>query len=310
MEQQEAVAGFRILVGVARADGHLTTEEHHALESALGDGEANRAFLEELLKADIDIDFEIARLTNEQRRRVYEAAYLIAHADGTASPEEVALLERIFPNDGEPTFVGQVLGETKDTLLPTDIAPIADPDQRKLEVQEDTLKYSVLCAVLGAMPVPGVSILTDLVVVGLQVKLVRDIGHYYGHRTDEAAIKSMLSGVVGSTGLRIGLNSLAKFVPGWGSLFGAVTSFATTFAVGRMADAWFASGQAMDMDQLRATFQSARKEGQKVYEEKKGDIDAAAQAHAAKLTQLNEDMSAGRISREDYEAQIAALKKG
>ncbi|MFZ5481630.1 MAG: YcjF family protein [Myxococcota bacterium] len=273
-EQREGLAALRVLTCVARADGRLKEGERAALEAAARalPGEVD---LDALLQAHVSLEEELAVLdTRALRQQVHDAAFVMAHADGAPSEAELALLERILPEEGEATLVQQVLGETRDTFLPTGIKPIHDPEQRDVEVREDTLKYAVLCASLGALPIPGVTILTDLAVVGFQVKLVRDIGQYYGHQMDEQAARSLLGGVVGSAGMRVALNNLARFVPGWGSLFGAVTSFATTIAVGRVAERYFASGGALSAEELRATYESAVKEGEADFAAHKARVEA------------------------------------
>ena len=306
-----ASAGFRILVAVARADGRLSDAERLALESAVGgDDPATAAFLNELLTADIDLEAELAKLiTAEDRRSVYEAAFVLAYADGQASVEEIDLLERIRPNAGEATFLGQVLGETRDTLTASGVVAVADPEVRAAEVKEDTLKYALLSAVLGANPLAGASIVTDLVVVAIQTKLVRDIGLYWGHRIDPAASKSLLGSIVGSAALRVAVGQLAKLVPGWGSVYGAVSSFATTWAVGEAANTYFASGQKIDPAQLRDLFKAAKREGEGVYAANKEKVAAASAVLDGQITALNADLAAGKLTVEQHADAVAALPR-
>ena len=47
---------------------------------------------------------------------------------------------------------------------------------------------------LGAFPFPGISIATDLLIVGLQVGLARDIGALWGHQLDYPQAKGLLAG--------------------------------------------------------------------------------------------------------------------
>src|SRR5688572_25406697 len=168
---RNSLAKFRILVAVARADGRLDPSEHTALASALG---PHADLLPRLLAEDVDVEEELLLLAEDDRRRVYQSAFALAYADGEASYTEVTLLKRILPNQGERSLVGQVLGETIDTLVPGRIVPVADPATRDTEILEDIFKYSVLSAVAGAMPVPGVAIVADLAVVALQTKMVHD----------------------------------------------------------------------------------------------------------------------------------------
>lgn len=301
---RQSLASFRVLVAVARADGTLTDEEQQALKASLG---RHSDILPGLLAEDTDVDAELAQLTPEARKALYQSAFALSYADGNASVQEVNLLKRIVPNDGERSLLGQVFGETLDTVVPGRIVAEADPAKREMEILEDTIKYSVLAAVAGAMPVPGVAIVADLAVIGLQAKLVHDIGQYWGHQMDMAAIRAFLGTVAGSAGLRIAVNNLARFVPGWGSAFGAATSFATTFAIGRVASRYFEAGRGLDEAELRSLFEQARGEGRSVFDTQEQRIAAARAQHGQRLAELNEQLASGRLSRAEYDRQIASL---
>ena len=127
---------------------------------------------------------------------------------------------------------------------------------------------------LGAFPIPGVAIATDLAIVAVQVKMVRDIGQYHGHKVDKEGAKSLLYGLGLGTGARIAVNNIVKLVPGWGSAFAAVTSFAATFAVGKVMEKYFADGKKADAAALKKEFQAAQKEGKAAYAEHKDEVAA------------------------------------
>jgi uncharacterized protein (DUF697 family)/tellurite resistance protein len=303
-----SLARLRLLVAVARADGHLQDEEVALIRQAFADHVED---VDEALVAELDIDAEVDALGDAaERKRTYEAAFAIAYADGRASNEEVNLLHRIYHDKGEDTLLEQVFGEARDTVLPSSILPVADPVQRKAEINEDIFKYSILAGVLGAMPLPGVAVINDVVVVGLQIKLIRDVGQYWGHKVDTKAARSLLAGAAGATGLRIALNNLMRFVPGWGSAFAAVTSFATTYAAGRVAEAYFASGaRDFDPEAMRKLFEEARAEGRKAYTEHQAEVEALRETHGERIAALNERLAAGEITREDYEVAIEGLQE-
>lgn len=315
-DQRELIAGLRILSLVARADGVLREEERvaidHALRSmrTLGSGEGLPDSVEELLAGDYDMGVEEEFLrSDEARLRVHDSAFMVAYADGNASVEELALLERIRPPEGEDTLLGQVIGETKDTLLPGALAPIYDQDRRKGEVREDVLKYAILCAALGAIPLPVVGVLTDVAVVGLQMKMVRDVGNYFGHDLDKAAVRSLIGTMAGSVTMRVALNNLARFVPGWGSVFGATTSFASTMAMGEVAYAYFEAGGVRTPEELRAQYDAALGKGRERYAEHADTVAATRAAHEAEVARLAAEVRAGRMTQGEYEQKITALKE-
>ncbi len=311
--QEEALATVRILVHVAKADGTIAPEERAAIAAALeGVKLPAGTTINSLIDAPGDLDAQLKSVaTPDAKQGVYNAAYGMVNADGKATPEEKALLERIRSGLGIPVehsnLLGRVFSEAKDTVLPSDIHAIHDAAQRAKEITEDTRKYAIFSAILGAFPIPGVAIATDLAVVGIQIKLIRDIGQYHGHHVTKEAAKSLLLGVGVGTGARIAVTNVVKLVPGWGSAVGAVTSYAATWAIGRMADNYFGSGGKADMDTLKSVFKSAEAEGKKAYESDKAAIEAKKKADKAKIEALNADLKAGKISQAEYEAKVAAL---
>lgn len=304
---RKTLASFRVLVAVARADGQLTDDEKKALRGALG---KHSDLIDSLLLEEPKLDEELALLDEADRKRVYQSAFAVANVDGRASVDEVNLLKRIVPNAGESTLLGQVLGETVDTIVPGRIVAEADPVKRETEVLEDVMKYSVLAAVAGAVPVPGLGIVADLAVIALQTKMVHDIGQYWGHQQDPAAVRAFMGSVVGSAGMRIAVNNLARFVPGWGSAFGAATSFASTFALGKVAERWFASGQQLDRDELKSLFEGAKFEAEQRFDTEEERIAVARAAHGEALAALNDRLATGQIGRAQYDAELAKLGVG
>ncbi len=301
---RKSLARFRILVAIAQADGTLAPEEEQVLRGALG---SKSDLLADLLAEDIDFAAECAVLDAAERRDVYHTAYHMAYADGHAQTFEVSLLKQLVPNQGEGSLVGEVFGEMADTIMPGRILPEPDPAKREQEILEDIIKYSVLAGVAGLTPVPGVAIVADLAVVALQAKLVQDIGLYWGHELDARAIQGFLGAAMGSIGLRIAVNNLARFVPGWGMAFAGASSFASTWAIGIAADKWFAAGREMNEEELGNLFKKAQEQGRKEYEARKSAVSAAQKVHGAELEALNAQLAAGEIDRATYEAKVAAL---
>jgi uncharacterized protein (DUF697 family) len=310
ISNRQALAAIKVVLCVAKADGVFTPEEESALSGILSlMPENERPPLDQLLSEPIDLDAELAMIaSSELRDQVYAVATLVANADGSIAEAEKVVLERIKPPTGEDSLIGQIIGETKETLLPVGIPAIHDPQLRAMEIEEDRMKYSILTAILGANPLPVVALLTDLVVVGMQVKLVRDIGQYYGHTADNKAIKSLIAGVAGSTVMRIAVSNLSRFVPGWGSVVGATSAFASTWAIGKAAEKWFESGQNIDMTALKATYEDAWKEGRRQYDASKEQISQARATHDGAIRRMQEDLAAKKITQEEYEQQLASLK--
>jgi uncharacterized protein (DUF697 family) len=311
IDMNEATACVKALVAVAKADGTVTPEERATLSWALS-GLPGSGDLEPFLDEHIDIDLVLAQIkTQHAREGLWQSAYTMVYADRIATAGEQELLEKMRVtlqiDDGQASATKRIVDEAKDTLLPSNIQPIADAATRQKEIDEDVLKYSVLSAVLGAFPVPGLAIATDLAIVGLQVKLVRDVGQYWGHKVDKAAAKSLLAGLGLGTGARIAVSNLAKLVPVWGSAFGATTAFATTWALGKLANRYFESGQKADLSQLRKEMKAMEKAGKDAYAREQATIEAKRREAGARLVELNAQRKAGVISQAEYERHVAAL---
>lgn len=312
--EREVLAGLRILALTARADGTLDDAERAELGRALatiraaGSFEGLPASVDELLAAEMSIEVEEEFLrTDEARASVYEAAMLVARADGREVPEELAILERLRPSDTEDTLIGQVLGEVADTVNPNAVRPVYDPERRATEVREDVLKYAILSGVLGAMPIPGLAVATDLGVVAVQVKMARDISRYWGHELGRDATKSLLGTISGSVVLRVALNNLARLVPGWGSVYGAATSFASTMAIGEVVNAYFEAGGAVSPEELRRRYAQEVEARRAEYERHKADVEALAAKREAEIAALGKALQAGEITREEYAEKVAEL---
>jgi uncharacterized protein (DUF697 family) len=311
IELNEAMACVRVLVAVAKADGRITDEEMAALSSSIAMLPAG-GDLQKFLSESPSFESVLASVTTPAaREQLWESAYAMVHIDGKATREEAALLDKMRVafqiHEAKVSTTTRLLDEAKDTVLPSHIEPITDPARRQTEIDSDVLKYSVMSAVLGAFPVPGLAIASDLAIVALQVKLVRDIGQYWGHKVDKEAAKTLLGGLGLGTGARIAVSNLAKLVPVWGSAFGATSAFATTWALGKIANRYFERGRPADLGELKKELKSVEKEGKEAYASQKDAIEAKRRATEAKLTALAESRKAGAITQADYERQVAEL---
>jgi len=312
-EEREALAALKILIAVAKVDGVLRESERHAIEDALdGVKLPDGVTLDALVATPIALEEEIAAIRSKTvRTETYWAAVSLANVDGQYSKEEKRILLRLrdaFDIDSsQPGLLDELVEEAKDTFLPTHIEPVLDVTARGHEIRRDMIKYAVMSGVFGAFPIPGLAVASDLAVVTLQTKLVRDIGQYYGHTIDKEAATSLIAGVAGATGMRIAVSNLMKLVPGWGTVVGATSAFAATYAIGHVARRYFEGGMKVPSDELRAEFKTARRQGEAAFRESASDVAAAAAAHDSALRALHAELKAGTISRKEYERRVQAL---
>lgn len=190
------------------------------------------------------------------------------------------------------------------------LSPIADPVERAATINTWILRYAVLTAALGAFPIPGLSIATDLTVIALQLKMIRDLGAYWGHTIDRQGAKTILYGVGLGTGARLAISNLAKLLPGWGSVVGATTSFASTYALGKVIDRLLASGEvptAETSSALRPAFRRAEEAARSVYADQEDVIIQSQRHNKAVIDALHADFASGAITREELDAKLLDL---
>lgn len=320
IRENEAVASLRILAAIARADGSVHNDERKSLAAALDNVELSTPVkIDDLLSKDVTIDVksELAKLESEEARdQIYRSAFFMAHADGTCTKEEQAILDLVAQETNVSPEARQSLERiftpartSSVSLMPTKLVKVDDGSERAKKVEGQITKYSILSAVLGAFPIPGVAIATDLAVIALQLKMVRDIGKLWGHDVDRNAAKSILYTMGLGTGARLAVNNLAKLLPGWGSAIGATTSFASTWALGHVIEKFFAADAKVDLATLKPDFDAAQKEGKAAYKEQKDEIAKQEVESKKTLDLLTADVKKGVITQDELERRVAEMSE-
>ena len=314
----EALAGLQLLVAVAKADSPLTTDERgiiaEALEHAhLPDGITARA----LIESSSDIDALIAQIASQDARDVaFGACVTMANANRVCLPRQKAILDRIEHAWAVPAekkgFALRVIEEARIEWL-TPLLPEADSAARDTLVEDHILRYAVLAAVLGLDARPLESIATDLAVVGLQARMFRAIGPYWGRSTSMETVKQVIAAVGVGTGARVAVIGLVKFVPGAGSAFVASTNFASTWALGQVANLYWGDGGTSDLGTadltvLRDAFERAKVEGRRLYEEHRTNVERKHTDHVGRIEELAAQCKAGEITLADYERKVVELE--
>ncbi len=278
MQPEEAAASLNVLVYFARSSGGFTPEERAVIEETFqGTPLPFGLTFEKLLNANIDLDVQLQRIVSpDARERTYNAAYCLAQAGPELSSDRLNLLDRIREglhiSEERATLVGRMFADARDWLVPLNINPIADPEKREAAIHDYILRLSVISGIAGAVAIPAVSILTDMVVVSLQVKMVRDIGQYWGHKVDREAAHSIVGSILGATGIRIAVHSLLNVIPMLGMAVGAAASFGSTWALGKVAHRYFASNGALSKEDLKVLYEKAKLDAKSAYETSKHAI--------------------------------------
>lgn len=316
VNQQEVLASFKILVSMAKADGKLLEEEFASLadtfeEIHLPEGITVDRLLNE---EDEPIDTLLTKITSEiAQEMVYQSAYAMANIDGECSSEEKLLLDKIgatFTSSklwGKQEWLETLERRSTRSSISEQVRQIDDPDKRAMEVENATTDACFLNAVLGAFPIPGVAIAFDMLIYWNQLDLAQAIGQSWGYDRNREDFRKAIFGSLGITGTRIAVSNLAKLVPVFGMVVGATTAYASTWALGKVANQYFASGGEMDAFSLRQAFKQAKKEGEAMYKTKADEIAAKKQAIEPQVQLLNEELKAGTITPEEYQVKLKEL---
>lgn len=209
---------------------------------------------------------ELARALEHRRKT-------LSSLPGTAPVRHVAI-DFTHEDDGyEPRFYGlDALWEAIEDVSSFGLQVLLQGDEGVRGVyarsaHQHIVGYTWTAAGLGALPA------VDLVAVSaVQAKLLHTLAHLYGQRWDRRTttefIGLMGASVAGGLVSRMVSKSVVKFIPMFGQTVGAVwgasTSGATTYALGKAAAHFFSrrsQGDRIDADTLRRVYAEAFADG-------------------------------------------------
>ena len=301
---------------MAKADGKLLEEEFASLADSFEEIHLPEGVTVDRLLSEDDepVDTLLSQITSEiAQEMVYQSAYAMANIDGECSTEEKELLEKIgttFSTSklwGRAEWLESLERRSARSSISEQVRQIDDPEKRAIEVDNAVTDTCFLNAVLGAFPLPGIAIAFDMLVYWNQLDLAQTIGQSWGYDRANENLRKALLGSLGITGTRIAISNLAKLVPVFGMVVGATTAYASTWALGKVANEYFASGGEMDAFSLRQAFKQAKKEGEAVYKTKADEIAAKKQAIEPQLQLLNEELKSGSITPDEYQTKLKEL---
>ena len=279
MNPQHARAIVTICLMAAFADGRKDSAEREHVRrvaESLGDA-ADLDFMklyQDVLLGRADLDAAAAALdTLELRQLAFEMAVGVVEADGRHDAAETAFLQKLeaalkLDHDQAETTVHRAEEVAEAPIagnLPAEIAPVAvaaaGPDRAELDRM--ILNASILNGALELLP----QSMASMAIIPLQLRLVYRIGKSYGYELDRGHITDFLAAAgVGMTGQYVeqigrklvgGL--LGKVFGGIGkgvgsTATGAAFSFATTWAIGKVAISYYGGGRKLDTAALKAEF--------------------------------------------------------
>ena len=278
-QERQAIMTLAIMAAFAddRNDDAERAEVKRVADSLSQDSEINVAALyQDVLLKRATLDSAVSALASADTRRLaYELAVGVCNADGALSDGErtfLYALETRLGFDHAQAASAQAFTAQSEALAAAPArrrraaGPAAPAPAAAVPDHDDMiLNYAILNGALELLP----DSLATMAIIPLQMKMVYRIGKSYGYELDRGHIKDFLAtagiGMVSQYVEQIGVRLV-------GSLFGrrrlggllgsaagqAVSSgfsFATTYALGRLAVRYYAGGRTFSAQVLKDTYE-------------------------------------------------------
>ncbi len=292
-----------IAILAARADGSVDSAEQRAIDAVVArtgnpdvTGLAQQVAAGQLRVADL-----ASRLSDGEARRVaYEGALAIVNADGSANASEQAFLDELRTalglSDADVADATRMAGAMADApgAEVHALGPPAGP------VEEFILQQAILTGAIEVLP----DRLANIAILPLQLRMVYQIGQRHGQKLDINQVKDLAA----TFGLGAAAQSLEgvvmRLVGGLaggvlGGMVGGATRIATaaaitfsaTYALGHVAEQYYAQGRRLDAADLRALFVRFQGEAKTIYPRVQEQIQG--QASTLNLRSLLQGLSSG-----------------
>jgi len=280
MNGQETRSILTIALMAAFADGMKDERERVAVKrvaDALGPdaGFDMPALYRDVLLSRPDLATVVAGLQSEGARQLaYEMAVGVCDADGAQGPAEREFLQKLAAALGMSGAAAAAASAQADAIADAGFAegpaaavatgPVTGRSSMSdAEMDKTILNASITNAALELLP----ESLASMAIIPLQVRLVYRIGKSYGYPMDMSHAKDFIATLgVGLTGQyleQFGRKLLGGLLGGVGGGLGRAVgrqvassgmTFATTYAIGRVAERYYAGGRTLDAATLKQTF--------------------------------------------------------
>jgi uncharacterized protein (DUF697 family)/tellurite resistance protein len=286
--QQEAL--LTVCLMAAFADGDKDDTERGLIRkmaaSVLGEGLDAPAIYQDVIFQRIALASAAAPLAGGPAARLaYEMAVGICEADDILAPAEKDFLGKLRSHLGLDARTAETVETETEELAsapvaeagaviaaaPPSVSPGAPPEPATASM---ILNYAILNGALELLP----ESLATMAVIPLQVKMVYRIGRSHGVELDRGHIKEfaaaagigltsqvvegfarkLIKGVLGKRGL------VARTAD---QLASSAFAFASTYALGYAADAYYRGGRTMSTGQLKQLFDSVAARGKQVFDQ-------------------------------------------
>lgn len=313
LSEQEALLTIALMA--AFADGGKSEVERAEIkrvaESLAGSGLNPSALFQRVLLRQTALANEAVRLSSpELRQLAYEMALCVCEADDVLNEAERSFLaeaqRELRLDSGKVSVFEKEAGDlSRSSLAP--LQPGAAPPLPSLpaagaadsEVDKMVLSYAILNGALELLP----ESLATMAIVPLQMKMVYRVGKRYGYELGRNHVTELLgaagvgltSQVVEGFARKLLGGLLGKVAGGVGrragdQLAGSAVSFASTYALGKLAQRYYSGGRQLSAAQLRELFGSLTEKARSLHGTYAGQIQQrAANLNPAQLLNLARD---------------------
>ena len=296
MTTSEQKAVLTIALMAAFADGENSEVERAALRS-MADSFGPEAGInlwdicQDVLTRHRPLGDVVAELTTpEARALAFEMASGVCEADGVVNDRERAFLDSLRGalNPGASTSTAQPIPAAPASAAPGtggSAVPLTLEPVDTEAIDKMVINYSILNGALELLPHD----LATLAIVPLQMRMVYRIGHRYGFTLDRGHVRDFLAtagvglasqAVEGMARRFLGglagqlLGGVGRAVVGVGT--GGAFAFAGTYAIGQLANRYYAGGRKMDTAVLRDTYARLLTEGKALFGQHAGAVQSRA----------------------------------
>ncbi len=288
--EQESILTLSLMAAFADGDKHdAERAELKRIAESLphADVQPSALYQRVLLKQITPAQAAAPLLSPELRQLAYEMAVCVCDADGAQTDAEKIFLSGLRRELKLEEKSAKVVDRAAEALAVEPLADtalppvISEPSAADAQVDKMVLNYAILNGALEMLP----ESLATMAIVPLQMKMVYRVGKSYGHELGRSHIKELLAAAgVGLTSqvlegyarkLLGGL--LGKVGGGLARKVGnqaasSVMSFATTWALGKLAQQYYSGGRKLSAIELRSTFGSLTEKARSMHSRYAADI--------------------------------------
>lgn len=293
--EPEAEAMLTVCMLAAFADGANSDVERSAIkrmaETLPNIGTDHAALYQKVLLGQISTAQTVQPLRRpELRQLVYEMAVCVCEADSLVTPREKSFLQQLNQGLGLDSSTAERIEKEAEAIAYTNFAaaplgavptrPVAVPSGARVK-DEDIggmiLNYAILNGALELMP----QSLSTMAIIPLQMKMVYQIGKKYGYDLDRGHIKDLIA----AAGVGLSSQVLEGYATKiFGGLIGklgrtvanqatsSAISFSVTYAIGQMAQHYYAGGRTLSGLEMRQLFEQAKSKATDLHGKYAGQI--------------------------------------